>query len=243
MVISSVDFQAWLDSKSLPTNVSELARYSTIHRSTLGHQMNVDRIKVTTIVTIARVAKLDPLTELSRFTPFEDLEAGTSTPTQRELLSQVSHGDALAEILRRSEERHRSDSRRQITCESLPFPESTKAWFDAIDTGDLRRRLAESSGIAPSNLSSLLTENKLPPALAVNAARLSRSSLSSGLVVIGLLTAEEGRWPPRAREDCLRAVDELTLIDLATAKLSAWKRLVKRKADAANISDFVDALG
>jgi hypothetical protein len=106
-----------------------------------------------------------------------------------------------------------------------------RAWIEAIDPGDLRQQLSERSGIARQNLSAQLTAGRLSPGLAIEASRIAGVSLTSGLVVTGLLTCAEGGWPITGRADALNALSDTDLVLLARDRLDALGKQL-RKADA-----------
>ena len=88
----------------------------------------------------------------------------------------------------------------------------------------MRSHLASAAGISEAAISSQLALNRLSPTLAVEAAAFAGVSRASALVVIGLLTETEGRWPAEARSNALLTADAVQLVDLAAYWLSVLRR-------------------
>lgn len=128
--------------------------------------------------------------------------------------------------------------------EPIPGPDAVRNWIDAIDTGDLRRKISERAGITSSNLSAQLTDNKLSPELAILASELSGVSSTSGLVVTGATTPAEAGWPPYGRENALSELGDVELIDLVSDRLASLRRHTKKKVEAEKITtNFLETLG
>lgn len=243
MSISARSFNEWLVTAGLPDGASNLSKLIGMKRTTLHNQRIRGRIAVPTVVAAARAAQLNPLEVLASFDPYTDLAKGNIPVTQAELLSQVSHVDALVHLMCRI----KADFARTlgtVEMETVPFDGSVKNWIDAIDPGNLRQQISKQHGIAASNLSAQLSENRLDPELAILASQIAGVSSSSGLVVSGVITAEEAGWPLYGRENALSELDDLALIDLVTDRLASLKRTTKKHLDAETATaNYLETLG
>lgn len=232
MTVSAREFDAWLDRAGLPSSSTEIARRLDMRRSTIKTQRVRNRVSEDLIVGLARSLDLSPLQALAEFEPFHELQGEHPPPNTSELLSQVTHTDLFAELL----SRNRADLAQLIGAHyemsPVPHPESVRAWIDAIDPGNIRAEISHQSGIATTNFSTLLSENRLPPELAVLASNIAGVSPVGGLVVTGLLTPQEAGWPQQGRENALRDLDDLQLIDLTDQRLKSLRRRIKKKIEA-----------
>lgn len=239
MTVSAREFDAWLNRVDLPTSSTEIGRLLNMRRSTIKAQRMRNRVNEEVIVGLARYFQLPPLHSLASFEPYQALQHNQPSPTSVELLSQVTHTDLFAEML----SRNRADMAVLIGAHyelsPIPHTDGVRNWIDAIDPGNLRADLSHQSGIATTNLSTLLSENRLPPELALLASSIAGVSLIGGLVVTGLLTPQEGGWPPLGRENALNALEDLQLIDLTDQRLKSLRRRIKRKTD---VKDTAHAL-
>lgn len=242
MSVSARAFNEWLFTVGLPDGASELSKRLGIKRTTLHNQRIRGRVAVPTVVAAARAAQVNPLDVLSGFETFGALTERLPV-TAPELLSQVSHVDALVHLLSRI----RADYARKlggVQMQPVPGEDAVRNWIDAIDNGDLRRRISEESGITASNLSAQFTENRLTPELAILASNIAGVSSASGFVVSGLVTPIEAGWPPYGRENALSELGDVELIDLVNRRLSALRRQTKKKVDAESAaSNFLESLG
>lgn len=190
------------------------------------------------VVAAARAARIDPIKGLAAFTGYDDLDTRPRRPTLTEVLSQVHHADLMAELqFRTSTKRYPRELRKDIPPIDFPYDGSHRAWVDAIDTGDIRRQMAESTNTSVTYVFSQLSDNKLGPAQAVAAGRVAGGSMVSGLVVIGLVTTSEGDWPRRAREDALLEIADDDLIELIEQRLNLLQRRVKQRKEALDYAE------
>ena len=228
MAVTAKSFQLWRSQVAPDDTVSDVCRKAGIKRSTLGQQLVRGKVAIGTIVSIARAYHLNPAQELGNFDGYRDLPEGIQEPTDAELISQVSHIDILRLVVARSQDEEALG--RDLELELAPFPHrnSVRAWIDAIDRGDLRQGLAARTGIAPQNLSAQLTAGRLTPELALEAARFAGVSLTSGLVVTGLLTPGEGGWPANGRHRALSALQDVDLVLLARDRLDLLGKSLKK---------------
>jgi hypothetical protein len=244
MAVTAKAFQLWRLRVAPKDTVSDLCRTAGIKRSTLAQQLVRGKVSVGTLIAVARSYDLDPVQVLGEFDGYTDLPAGVRPPTSAELLSQVSHLDILKLLVARSEG---GAGTREGRPEGLiPFPHRTsvRAWIEAIDPGDLRQTLSARSGIARQNLSAQLTAGRLSPELAVEAARIAGVSLTSGLVVTGVLTCTEGGWPVTGRAQALDALSDTELVFLARDRLDTLgKQLKKTEADESRDRAIWENLG
>lgn len=220
MPVSARDFQRWSEQMFPGVSARELARLSGLKATTLHQQAVRNKVAESTVVAVARAGNTDPLEALSSFEDFADVLRGTQPPTEAELLSQVHYLDVLREILGRSGELPPLEP---AMLRPIAQSDSARSWVDAIDPGDLRSVMAARLGITASTFSSRL-RTKFAAPLAVEIARQAGVSLSSGLVVGGLLTEQEGRWPVDGRFHLLRALSESDLFSLAIRKLTVVNR-------------------
>lgn len=243
MPISAVAFNEWLVKSGLPEGASELSRLLKMKRTTLINQRTRGHVAVSTVITAARAARLNPLDALASFEPYVALIEDRKPVTTAELLSQVSHVDAVVELLSRI----RADFAQALgvtPMEAVPHDGSVRNWIDAIDPGELRRHVSAKGGISLSNLSALFTDNRLPPELAIIASRFAGVSSTSGLVVSGLVTPSEADWPLYGRENALSELGDLELINLVSSRLAALHRQTKKKVDAEEaITNYLETLG
>jgi hypothetical protein len=228
MAVTAKAFQLWRSRIAPQDTLTDLCRIAGIKRSTLAQQLVRGKVSIPTIVAVARGYGRPPVGALALFEGFEDLERGTTLPTDAELVSQVSHTDILRLLVARSEDRECTCTDVQLRLAPFPHRNSVRAWIEAIDPGDLRQQLALSTGVARQNLSAQLTAGRLAPEIAVQAARLAGVSLTSGLVVTGLLTEAEGGWPADGRARALCALSDLDLVFLARDRLDVLGKQLRR---------------
>lgn len=229
MAVTAKAFQLWRTRIAPAATVSELCRQADIKRSTLAQQLVRGKVSLETIVRIARAYKLAPVQALSEFEDYRDLAKGVREPTTDEYLSQVSPMDLLRLVLGRSADADCMGRALSFRLAPLPHRNSVRAWFDAVDPGDLRQTLSARTGIAPQNLSAQLSAGRLSPKLCVEAARIAGVSLTNGLVVTGLLTPEEGGWARDGRERALSATLDSELILMARDRLDGLGKQLRRQ--------------
>lgn len=231
MAVTAREFDAWLKRRSLPTSSAEIAQHLNRPASTIKTQRFRSRISEEVIVSLARSFNLAPLDALTEFEPYQALAQLQLPPTTTELVSQLTHTDLLAELLRRGSAHMARIIEGEYTLSPIPHADGVRAWIDAIDPGNVRAELSDRTGIATTNLSTLLSENRLSPDLAMLASSLAEVSQISGLVVTGLLTPEEGNWPPMGRVNALKDLGDLELIDLTDVRLKGLRRRVKKNIE------------
>lgn len=234
MTVSAREFDAWLDSANLPTSSTEIGRILNMRRSTIKTQRVRNRVSEEVVIGLARSFRLSPLRALSGFESYHSLQNDQPPPTRAELLSQVTHTDLFTELLRRNRADMAAIIGAHYELSPIPHADGVRAWIDAIDPGGIRTEMSHHSGMATTNISTLLSENRLPPELALLASSIAQVSLISGLVVTGLLTTQEAGWPPQGRENALNALDDLDLLDLTEQRIKSLRRRVKKKIDAQN---------
>ncbi len=228
MAVTAKAFQLWRSRIAPEDTVSDLCRVAGIKRSTLAQQLVRGKVSMPTVIAIARAYGMSPVESLATFEGYEDLPGGIKDPTDAELVSQVSHVDILRLLVARSEDRERAGADLHLDLAPFPHRNSVRAWIEAVDPGDLRQQLAASTGVARQNLSAQLTAGRLAPPIAMQAARLAGVSLTSGLVVTGLLTPEEGGWPQDGRARALCAMSDLDLVFLARDRLDVLGKQIRR---------------
>ncbi|MCZ2404381.1 hypothetical protein IV498_14645 [Paenarthrobacter sp. Z7-10] len=225
MSIPSKDFRQWADSLDSGMSVSRMSELAGLNRATLHGQIFRGQVAEKVVVNMARSLEMDPLGALSSFEQYSELLDETMAPSRAELLSQVHFKDLFGELIRRS-----GSPEAAALAVDLPFEDSVRSWLDTIDPGKIRYFLAEQAGITEAAISGQLALNRMTPALAVAAARHAGVSSGSGLVVTGVLTEEEGRWPPGGRLAALRSASAVSLIDVS----AYWLTLLRRRALAAS---------
>ncbi len=228
MAVTAKAFQLWRSRIAPNDTVSDVCRTAGIKRSTLAQQLVRGKVSVGTVIAIARGYSEDPVQALAEFEGYRDLGSSLRPPTDAELVSQVSHIDILRLLVARSEDRERAGDTVELELAPFPHRNSLRAWVEAIDPGDLRQSLAARTGVARQNLSAQLTAGRLSPELAVEAARIAGVSLTSGLVVTGLLTPEEGGWPDRGRGRALWALTDIELVQLARDRLEILGKQLRK---------------
>lgn len=243
MSISARSFNEWLATAGLPDGASQLSKLLGMKRTTLHNQRIRGRIAVPTVIAAARAAHMNPLDVLGSFEPYAALGQEREPVTDVELLSQVSYVDVLVHLLSRI----RADFAQTlgvVPMEAIPFDGSVRNWLDAIDPGGIRQHVSELGGIAPSNLSAQLAENRLDPELAIIASRFAGVSSANGLVVSGLVTEQEAGWPMYGRLNALSELGDVELIDLVSARLEFLRRQTKKQVDTENAAvNYLETLG
>lgn len=244
VTVSTSQFLDWLKVSGLPQTDKELAARTGINRATLYQQLSRDRVPVSTIVAVARAWDIAPVNALAYFPAYRILWTDRTSPSQAEILSQIASSDILAELMSRlsSEDAARLQPGRAL--QPFPFEGSVRFWLEAIDSGSLRKRLSEATGIASGNISGQLAENRLAVDVALAATRLAGTAPASGLVVTGVLTPREAGWDPDIRQKTLEGLSDVELSALSEARLTQINRVVRRKAQTAAHTDrYLDALG
>ncbi|MBO0896795.1 hypothetical protein J0915_09570 [Arthrobacter sp. zg-ZUI10] len=243
MAVSAKAFQNWRSMTAPWESTADLCRMAGIKRSTLAQQLVRGKVSEATVVRVARACDQNPVEALSFFEEYRDLLAGSRPPTASELISQVTYVCVLQLLVARS--LHPNPSPADLPGLG-PFPHrnSVRAWFEAVDPGDLRQRLSAVSGVAPQNLSAQLTAGRLAPELAVQAARIAGVSLTGGLVATGLLTPDECGWPIGGRERALSQLSDTDLVFLARNRLDTLGKVLRKlETDEKNNSSFLEELG
>ncbi|MDQ0261873.1 hypothetical protein [Sinomonas atrocyanea] len=233
MPVSALVFRDWLQELAPGNTAADICRRAGLKRSTLAQQLVRGKVAEATVVAVARAYGENPVLGLARFAPYGDLASSTATPTDAELLSQVSTARLLEELLVRGGElpavppaSHPGPARAESECSSCE--PDVRQWVDAIDDGDLRQRVSEATGIAPQNLSAQLRANRLSPELAVSTAREAGVGLRNGLVITGLVTATEAGWPLEAWEQAVRRLPDAELAFMAAERLASLGRALRR---------------
>ncbi|GAA5229511.1 hypothetical protein [Arthrobacter cryoconiti] len=244
MTVAAKTFQQWLSSVAGSSSSASVCRAAGIKRSTLAQQLVRGRVTVATVVAVSRSLELPVVDALALFPEYADLSAGVARPTNAELLSQISDLDILAEILKRSPRAEPPDALLAVQLSPIPHRDSVRTWLDAIGPTDLRQRLARTTGIAPQNLSTQITANRLTPELAVASARIAGVGLTNGLVVTGVLSPSEAGWPSGERALMLRQTPTSALASLASTRLEYLSRTLKRaEQDDAAVQAVWENLG
>jgi hypothetical protein len=233
MAVTAHSFQQWLGDAAPGVTTAEVCRRSGIKRTTLAQQLVRGKVSLATVVAVARAFGVQPVQALGAFEGYRDLPQGTRPPLDAELVSQVATLDILRLIIARSQGPSAAVDEPEALLEPFPHESSVRAWFEAIDPGDLRQSLARQAGIAPQNLSAQLSSGRLSPDLAVMAGRAAGVSLASGLVVTGLLSPEEGAWRPGSRVRVLDSLSTADLMLLARDRLETWGKTLKRAEHSA----------
>lgn len=233
MPVSAKEFKSWLDAASVSASPAALSALTGLNRGTLGNQLRRGNVAESTVVAVARAAQIGVLHALTAFTGYRDVLSRAVEPSAPEVLSQIHLADLMAELQFRTSKRHYPrELRSHIPLIDFPHDGSHRAWVDAIDPGDLRHRMAAETGMAQTYIITSLTENKLTPPLAAAASRASGRSFASGLVVIGLISPDEGGWQVRAREDELLEISDDALVELISSRINLLQRRVKQRKEA-----------
>lgn len=229
MPVSALDFRHWMQELAPGKSAADICRRSGVKRSTLAQQLVRGKVPEATVVAVARAYGQNPVLGLARFDPYRELAASTAPPTDAELLSQVPTARFLRELLVRSGELAPNGTHPVSGAPGHPDA-AVRQWVEAIDDGELRQRVSIASGVAPQNFSAQLSANRLSPELAVSTAREAGVGLRNGLVVTGLVTAGEAGWPPEATEGALRRLPDAELVLMASERLAALGKNLRRAA-------------
>lgn len=243
MSVPAREFTDWLHHAGLPKSIAELSPLLGMKRSTIQNQRLRGRMTIQTVIAAARAADQNPLDILGLFPAYAALVDERMPVTAQELLSQVTYTDALVHLMSqiRADFAHRLTD---VPMSPIPSDDSVRNWVDAIDSGDLRRQVTAETGVAASNFSAQLTDNRLAPNLAILVSRLCGVSSASGLVVSGLITPAEAGWPLYGRENALAEIGDVELLDLVTARLATLRRVTKKKVDATEANKhYLETLG
>lgn len=231
MTVAAKNFQHWLSHVAGSTSQAAVCRAAGIKRSTLAQQLVRGRVSLATIAAVSRSLDLPVVASLSTFPKFEDLATGIKAPTAAELLSQISDADLLQEILNRNVAAENGTAAEAVQLSPIPHRYSVRAWLDAVDSTDLRQRVARNAAIAPQNLSAQISANRLKAELAIESARIAGVGLTNGLVATGFLSPAEAGWVPGSRAAALRSTSNSALVSLAAVRLEALGRILRRAED------------
>ena len=244
MTVPAKLFQLWLSNVAGTTSQAAVCRAAGIKRSTLAQQLVRGRVSVATVAAISRSLDLPVVAALTVFPSFAELSTGMKPPSSAELLSQISDADLLEEIISRNIAGDSSTEPSPAKLSSVPHRTSVRAWLDAVDTGDLRQKVARHAAIAPQNLSAQISANRLTAELAVASAKIASVGLTNGLVAAGFITPAEAGWDPHARASALRATADSGLVSLAAQRLETLSRTLRRaEEDTAATRSIWENLG
>ncbi|MCD4850430.1 hypothetical protein LN996_06370 [Arthrobacter sp. AK01] len=225
MPLQSKAFQRWLHGVAPDASTADVCRIAGIKRTTLAQQLVRGKVAESTLVSISRGFQLSPVEALSTFDLYSELRGAPVPPTGCELVSQIATIDLLRAVVDRSE----PGSAPAGHLSEPPHPTSVRNWVDAIDDGELRHRVSDTTGIAPQNFSAHLTANRLPPELAIATSRAAGVGPAGGLVAGGLITEAEAGWPPNARQEALDKMSQSELVTLAGERLLALGKTLRRQ--------------
>lgn len=228
MTVPTKAFQGWLGSVAGSRSHADLCRVAGIKKSTLAQQMVRGRVSIATVAAISRALGIPVLESISEFPKYSDVSAGSLAPTQDELLSQISDAEILQEIINRDQATRGQQPPEPVTLTPIPHRSSVRSWIDAVGPADLRLQLATVAGIAPQNLSTQISANRLAPDLAVRCARIAGVGLGNGLVATGFLSPAEAGWAPDARTAALSGTASSKLVLLGAERLEALSRTFRR---------------
>lgn len=231
MSVSAKYFQHWLTVVAGSTSQAAVCRAAGIKRSTLAQQLVRGRVSLATVAAVSRSLGLHVVTSLTEFPQFKDLASGVKAPTQAEALSQIADYDLLQEILSRHAAAESLTTPLPVTLSPPHHTSSVRTWLDAVDTADLRQKLARQADIAPQNLSAQITANRLTAELAIESARIAGVGLTNGLVATGFLSPEEAGWEPHSRERALLEAPNSVLLLSASHRLEMLGRAMRRSED------------
>ncbi|MDP9889688.1 hypothetical protein [Pseudarthrobacter enclensis] len=243
MTLSAKAFQRWLQSIAPDASTADVCRISGIKRTTLAQQLVRGKVSVSTVVSISRAYKINPVAALAGFDAYRVLAGPARPPTRNELVSQISTADLLRALLvRPAMEAVHSAEAPALT--PAPHATSVKNWVDAIDDGEVRHRVSAATGVAPQNYSAQLTANRLSPELAVATALAAGVGPAGGLVATGVITEEEAGWPPGARQAALDSLSDGELVALAGERLQSLGKVLRRQEqDQAQTEKIWENLG
>lgn len=226
-MLSEDAFAAWLAMVGAPSRSGELAPLIGENAGKIRAQRIRSRVSWSVVVAVSRALGRNPVRDLQGFPVFAAVDA--VQPSAREALSQVQVEDVLLEISKR----RRTQIARMVGAagyelQSFPFDDSTRYWFDAIDSdGTLRAKLIDATTLDKASLSRAVSANTLTPEQAVTAATLAGGTPTVGLVITGLVSSAEAGWSPTLRDTALIESSDTELIDLADARLRTLRRRIR----------------
>lgn len=233
MPLPAKAFQHWLHVVAPNASTADICRISGIKRTTLAQQLVRGKVAESTLVSISRALNRSPLADLASFDSYAELAGRPQPPTPAELVSQIATMDLLRAVISRSAPAYGGygDAGSALTPALGPAPHATSVrnWVDAIDDGELRHRVSDTTGVAPQNYSAQLTANRLSPELAVATARAAGVGFTGGLVATGLLTEAEAGWPAEAKQSALDGLSDGELTALAGERLQALGKTLRRQ--------------
>lgn len=236
MPLPAKAFQLWLHGVAPTASTADICRISGIKRTTLAQQLVRGKVAETTLVSISRALRLNPMAALGSFANYAELAGEPQPPTAAELVSQIATMDLLRAVIERSSRAHEGAGEGAADGQATPPPlspaphaTSVRNWVDAIDDGELRHRVSAATGVAPQNYSAQLTANRLSPELAVATARAAGVGFTGGLVATGLITEEEAGWAPDAKQLALAALSDGELTALAGERLQTLGKTLRRQ--------------
>nr|WP_176704721.1 hypothetical protein [Arthrobacter sp.]AXV46355.1 hypothetical protein pA40H1_p69 [Arthrobacter sp.] len=221
MTVAASAVKEWFASDCPDTSIAKLATGAGMSRVTLHQQLLRGQVPATTVVAIARSLGQLPLQTLARFDPYKDLVP--SRPDSREILAFLDWPELLVAV----GQVYRNVPITEAQLGSMHFPDSSRVWVDAIDSGSIRKAVEDDLGMASSNMAAALrTTLKLP--LAVAFARAAGTPLASAFVVADVLTPVEAGWQPDERKEALLALDVSRLLNLVNGRSLAAEKYVRR---------------
>ena len=221
MTVAASAVKEWFASDCPDTSIAKLAAGAGMSRMTLHQQLLRGQVPATTVIAVARALGQPPLQALARFDPYQELVP--ARPDHREILAFLD----WPELLVAAGQIYRDIEITESQLGSLHFPDSSRVWVDAIDSGSLRKAVEDELGMASSNMATALRATIKVP-LAVSFARNAGTPLSSAFVVAEALTPAEAGWDPEERKQALLALDTNALLQLVSSRSLAADKYVRR---------------
>jgi hypothetical protein len=221
MPVAASAAKEWFAARCPDDSVSRIATRAGLGRVTLHQQLVRGNVSEASVVAIARSMGLSPIRELASFEPYAELSP--THPDVREALAFIDWPRLLIAVgmIQEGKTIDESDLGDPL------FPDSSRVWVEAIDTGLLRKAVEEELGLASSNVATALRSTlKLP--LALSFARNAGVPLASAFVVSGLLTPEEAGWSSDERQKALLATDTVDLLQMVGTRAAMAEKHLRR---------------
>lgn len=200
MVVAGDDVRRWLSGVAPDVGLTVLSTAAGYSRMLIGQQIAGDRVKEETIVRVARVLGLDPLTQLRTFPSHASL--APSCPDTREVGAFIR----WEYLLRACASLELGEPITEISLGPVWFGETSRQWINCLDQGrGLRENLERNGQISGPALAKALG-GPLRWDLAVLSARFAGVPQASAMVVARLLTPAEAGWKVDERVQWLKAL-------------------------------------
>lgn len=211
MKIPKDRFDAWVaegQPKTEDLTPSRVAKLAGVSKSSFFFQRSKGYVDGTTVITLSRVLKLNPIDELLKFDGLE-IFAPFEQPSQEEVLSQLKPEFLMEELLGRL--RHETVEHYPP---AMPEPYGLKSWLDTTELHGQYGQLAKAMGLASKQvLSKKINENHLTLGQLISLCDYGKLNARFGLVVTGMMDWEEVGLSSKTREIVLSESPGQLVID------------------------------